>query len=82
MPPPPIPAAPRRAAARARPPVFGPRRDRMVRQAQGWGAFRLEAALGMLTDTDLQLRSAGQHAPALALVERCFIRLAMLSTRG
>ncbi len=76
------PGGPAQGAARARPPIFGPRRDRMVRQAQGWGAFRLESALGILTDTDLQLRSAGQHAPALALVERCFIRLAMLSTRG
>jgi len=76
------PGGPHQGVARGRPPIFGPRRDRMLRQAQNWGAFRLESALGMLTDTDLQLRSAGQHAPALALVERCFIRLAMLSARG
>ena len=65
--------------ARMRPPIFGPRRDRMLRQAQGWGAPRLETALAVLTDTDLQLRSAGQRAPAMALVERSLIRLAMLS---
>ncbi|MEQ9693039.1 DNA polymerase III subunit delta [Shimia sp. SDUM112013] len=67
--------------ARMRPPIFGPRRDRMLRQAQGWGAAKLEQALTILTDTDLQLRSAGQTAPAMALVERMFLRLAMLSRR-
>ncbi|MEM6342084.1 MAG: DNA polymerase III subunit delta, partial [Pseudomonadota bacterium] len=50
-------------------------------QARQWGPARLETALTVLTDTDLQLRSAGQHAPALALVERAFIRLAMLGSR-
>lgn len=65
--------------ARLRPPVFGPRRDRMLRQAQGWGAARLEQALSILTETDLHLRSAGQHAPEVALVERALIRLAMLA---
>lgn len=66
---------------RVRPPVFGPRRDRMLRQAQGWGTHKLEQALTMLTDTDLQLRSAGQRAPQMALVERTLIRLAMLGRR-
>lgn len=72
---------PKGAAAgvgKLRPPVFGPRRDRIVRQASTWGPVRLEAALTLLTDTDLQLRSAGQTAPAMALVERALIRLAML----
>ncbi|MCG6904701.1 MAG: DNA polymerase III subunit delta [Rhodobacter sp.] len=68
--------------ARARPPVFGPRRDRMVRQAQDWGLPRLEKALQMLTDTDLLLRSAAQRAPQMALVERTLIRLAMLAGVG
>ena len=67
--------------ARVRPPVFGPRRDRMQKQAQSWGAERLEQALEMLTDTDLKLRSAGQNAPAMALVERTLIRLSMLARR-
>ncbi|MGR3697171.1 MAG: DNA polymerase III subunit delta, partial [Roseovarius sp.] len=65
--------------ARMRPPIFGPRRDRMLRQAQGWGAERLQQALTILTDTDLSLRSAGQRAPDMALVERALIRLAMLA---
>ena len=63
---------------RLRPPVFGKRRDRILRQAQSWGPARLETALGVLTDTDLQLRSAGQTAPAMAVMERALIRLAML----
>lgn len=77
-------ADPNGAAAgisRMRPPIFGPRRDRMLRQAQNWGAPKLEQALTILTDTDLQLRSAGQHAPAMALVERVMLRLAMLGRR-
>ncbi|NVO57636.1 DNA polymerase III subunit delta [Rhodobacteraceae bacterium B1Z28] len=62
-----------------RPPVYGKRRDRVLRQAQGWGAPKLQTALTVLTDTDLSLRSAGQTAPAMALVERAMIRLAMLA---
>ncbi|MBY5933259.1 DNA polymerase III subunit delta [Tateyamaria omphalii] len=64
-----------------RPQIWGPNRDKMLAQARSWGAPKLEMALTELTDTDLQLRSAGQNAPALALVERCFIRLAMLARR-
>ncbi|GAW36956.1 DNA polymerase III subunit delta [Roseovarius sp. A-2] len=67
--------------ARMRPPVFGPRRDRMLRQAQGWGAEKLQQGLTILTDTDLQLRSAAQRAPEMALMERALIRLAMLAGR-
>jgi DNA polymerase-3 subunit delta len=63
-----------------RPPVFGPRRDRLVRQAQSWGVARLEQALAMLVETDLTLRSAAP-VPAMALVERALIRLAMLGAR-
>lgn len=72
------PGGPSQGIARMRPPVFGPRRDRMIRQAQQWGVSRLESALVLLTDTDLHLRSAGQTAPQMALVERALIRLAMM----
>lgn len=64
---------------RLRPPVYGKRRDRIVRQAQAWGPAKLETALTLLTDTDLQLRSAAQTAPAMAVMERALIRLAMLA---
>jgi DNA polymerase-3 subunit delta len=71
-----------RIAANPGAPIYGVRdRDRATRQASNWGAAKLETALGVLTDTDLTLRSAGQHAPALALVERAFIRLAMLGAQ-
>lgn len=71
-----------RIAASPGAPIYGVRdRDRAVRQAQSWGAAKLETALGVLLDTDLTLRSAAQTAPSLALVERAFIRLAMLGAR-
>lgn len=64
-----------------RPTIFGPNRDRMLAQSRRWGPAKLETAITLLTDTDLQLRSAGQNAPGMALVERAFIRLAMLGSR-
>ncbi|WP_457650038.1 DNA polymerase III subunit delta [Profundibacter sp.] len=63
-----------------RPPVFGARRDRMQRQLQRWSGRKLEIALTMLTDTDLQLRSTSR-APTMALMERTLVRLAMLAAR-
>ncbi|WP_122074590.1 DNA polymerase III subunit delta [Pseudophaeobacter sp. EL27] len=72
------PGGPAQGIGRLRPPLYGKRRDRVLRQAQSWGADRLQRALTLLTDTDLQLRSAGQTAPALALMERALIRLSML----
>jgi len=71
------PGGPAEGIARMRPPVFGPRRDRMLRQAQGWGVRRLEQALTLLVDTDLTLRSTSR-APAMAVMERALIRLAMM----
>lgn len=71
------PGGPAAGIARMRPPVFGPRRDRMLRQAQGWGMRRLEQALEVLIDTDLTLRSTSR-APTMAVMERALIRLAML----
>lgn len=65
---------------RLRPPVFGPRRDKLVRQASNWGRDKLERALTALTDVDLQLRSANTAPPA-ALMERTLIRLAMMARR-
>lgn len=67
-----------RAACTPGAPIWGVRdRDRVQRQSRDWGVRKLETALGILTDTDLQLRSAGQTAPAMAIIERTFIRLAM-----
>lgn len=75
------PGGPGAGLARLRPPVFGPRRDRMQRQAQAWGVQKLEQALSIITDTDLTLRSAAR-VPAAAVVERMLVRLAMLGAKG
>ena len=74
------PGGPSSGVGRLRPPVFGPRRDKVVRQASHWGRARLERALTALTDLDLQLRSS-QNAPPAALMERTLIRLAMMARR-
>lgn len=74
------PKGPEAGMARARPPVPYMRKDRLIRQAKGWGTHKLESALQVLTDTDLQLRSA-QPLPHMALMERALIRLAMMSRR-
>ncbi len=74
------PGGPAAGLSRLKPPVFGPRRDRMQRQAQSWGPARLEQALALLIDTDLLLRSS-TPAPDMAVMERTLIRLAMLGGR-
>ena len=74
------PGGPGQGVGKLRPPVFGPRRDQMSRQAGQWGRDRLERALSALTDTDLQMRSAST-APTHALMERTLIRLAMMARR-
>jgi DNA polymerase-3 subunit delta len=75
------PEGPGKGIARLRPPVWGPRRDRMERQARAWGAERLQAALEVLAETDRTLRSANQTAPQMALMERTLLRLAHLRGR-
>lgn len=72
------PQGPGAGLSRMRPPVFGPRRDRMARQAQSWGMGALEEAVSALLATDLALRSS-TRAPLMALVERALIRLAMIA---
>ncbi|MDT8343571.1 MAG: DNA polymerase III subunit delta [Thermohalobaculum sp.] len=68
------------ALGRLRPPLFGPRRTAMQRQAALWPQARAEAALRLIQETDRTLRSAGSR-PDRALVERCLIRLAMMAAR-
>lgn len=52
-------------------------KDAMGRQAQAWGMRTLEAAVSLLVDTDLTLRSS-TRAPLMAVMERALIRLAMM----
>lgn len=63
-----------------RPPVFGPRRDRIQRQASSWGMHKLERALSLLLDTDLTLRSSAD-VPQMAVMERALLRLAWMGRR-
>nr|WP_207186518.1 DNA polymerase III subunit delta [Rhodobaculum claviforme] len=52
-------------------------RDRMQRQLRQWTTPRLEQAMSVLLEADLALRSSSR-APAMALMERALIRVAML----
>jgi DNA polymerase III subunit delta len=72
---------PETALARARPPVFGPRRSRMAAQARALGRAELEKALAMIMEAELALRSP-RPLPGPALVERLLVRLAMLRRTG
>jgi DNA polymerase-3 subunit delta len=74
------PRGPAQAIGTLRPPIFGPRRDKMLRQAQNWSLQRVEDALRELTATDLALRSS-TRAPTRALAERALIRLTGMARR-
>ncbi len=74
------PQGPAQAVERLRPPVYGPRRARILRQAQRWSPSQVEDALTQLTETDLTLRSTSR-APLAALLQRTLIRLAMSGQR-
>lgn len=65
------------AAGMARSFGFGPRRGAMQAQADRWGMRALEQALALLVETDLTLRSSSR-APAMAVMERALIRIAMM----
>ncbi|HEU0222437.1 MAG TPA: DNA polymerase III subunit delta [Paracoccaceae bacterium] len=69
-------AGPESALNRARPPVFGPRREAMLGQVRAWDRAGLERAIALLTEADLTLRSASA-APGQALIERTLIRIAL-----
>ena len=70
------PAGAAAAIARARPMIPYKRRDSLQRQVQAWGLMKLEEAISILVDTDLTLRSSSR-APAMAVMERALLRLAM-----
>ena len=65
------------AAGIARSFGFGNRRSAMQAQAERWGGRALEQALALLVETDLTLRSTSR-APAMAVMERALIRIAMM----
>ena len=74
------PGGPGAGIGKLKPPVFGPRRDRIQRQASAWGMHKLERALELLLDTDLTLRSTAE-VPEMAMMERALLRLAWMGRR-
>lgn len=74
------PGGPGSGIGKVKPPVFGPRRDRMQRQASAWGMHKLERALTILLDTDLTLRSTAR-VPEMAVMERALLKLAWMGRR-
>jgi DNA polymerase-3 subunit delta len=61
-------------------PLWGARREAIRAQLGRWRRDRLELATRMLYETDSRVRSA-ERVPALALVERCALRLALMAER-
>ncbi|MEM0976343.1 MAG: DNA polymerase III subunit delta [Pseudomonadota bacterium] len=69
------------ALSRARPPVFGPRKDTMLQQIRDWGQSRLELALDTIFETERLLRSTHSY-PYGPLLQRTLIRVAMLKPKA
>lgn len=63
-----------------KPPLWGPRRSAVSGQLRRWRPDRLEQANRLLFETDGKIRSSAP-VPGEALVERCFLRLAMMAGR-
>lgn len=66
--------------SRLRPPVFGPRRDMLSRQARMWSTTKCEGALKLIFETDTALRG-GAAAAGYPMLERMLIRLALAAKR-
>lgn len=66
--------------AQIRPPLWGARRDAMRAVLRLWRRERLELAARLLFEIDARVRSA-ERVPAMALVERCALRLSMMAGR-
>lgn len=62
--------------SRLRPPVFGPRRDMLSRQARMWSTAKCEGALKLIFETDTALRG-GAAAAGYPMLERMLMRLAL-----
>jgi DNA polymerase-3 subunit delta len=70
------PGGPEAGIGRLRPPPPWKAREGLLAQARRWRPERVEAALALIVETDLTLRSASR-APQAALLERALIRVAM-----
>lgn len=63
-----------------RPPVFGPRRDALLRAGRVWTLPMVESALKIVLEADDQLRGAA-NASGFAVLERAFLKLALTAAR-
>ena len=71
---------PEEGLGRLRPPPWGTRREAMRAQLGAWRRDRLEVAARLLFEADGRVRSA-DRVPAMSLVERCALRLALMAGR-
>lgn len=68
------------AVGALRPPVFGSRRDALIRRCRTWRLDPAESALSLLLETDDALRG-GAEAAGYAVLERAFLKLALTAQR-
>ena len=63
-----------------RPPVFGPRRDALIRRARRWRLAAVETAMAGIMDADDALRGGAETA-GYAVLERAFLKIALTAKR-
>ena len=73
--------SPIEAISNQKPPIFGPKRSAILSQLRLWNIETLKVALACLVELDLNLRSVASNYPALAIMERILIRVAMLAKK-
>lgn len=69
------------AVGRLRPPVFGPRRDGLIRRCRVWKGAMVEGALKLLLETDDALRGGVAGGAGFAVLERALLKLAISAQR-
>ena len=72
---------PLEAISSYKPPIFGPKRNAIINQLKLWNEETLKIALSFFVELDLDLRSATNRYPSLAMTERVLIRVAMIARR-
>ncbi|MEL7465592.1 MAG: DNA polymerase III subunit delta [Pseudomonadota bacterium] len=63
-----------------RPPVFGPRRDALLRRSRKWRLSAVESALSLILETDDAVRGRVQTAD-YAVLERALLKIALSARR-
>lgn len=68
--------APDAAIGKLRPPVFGSRRDVLVRAARIWTSRHAETAIGLVLELESAMRGAA-NVSGFALLERCLLKITL-----